>query len=293
MARQANHEAKDHKLHLFASGEKTIECPFGEPFAPLPTSFLCIAPTASGKSVAISNIILKFYKGMFARIFCFSPSILLDDNYKPIRKYLDSMANPDKEKLYFEDLHQDVLSKIIDDQRLICQECKKRKIDCPQILIVLDDFGDSGLMCKRKGGDEGSWLNSLAIRGRHLCISWLYSAQCLRLIGPTIRKNCRSMLIWRLRNHKEIEALCEELSGIYDVKTLMAMYRAATEEPYSFLFVRLDAKTRETMFYLRFESRLSPESIDIQSDDQLADSSGTVESVQKPRRRITAKARGS
>jgi hypothetical protein len=28
------------------------------------------------------------------------------------------------------------------------------------------------------------------------------------------------------------------------------------------MFVRLDAKTRETMFYLRFESRLVPEDVD-------------------------------
>jgi hypothetical protein len=36
----------------------------------------------------------------------------------------------------------------------------------------------------------------------------------------------------------------------------MEMYRAATAEPFSFLFIRLDAKTRETMFWVRFEARL-------------------------------------
>ena len=69
------------------------------------------------------------------------------------------------------------------------------------------------------------------------------------------------MAIWRLRNAKEVETLCEELSGVYDKNTLLEMYRAATAEPYSFLFIRLDAKTRETMFYLRFEQRLVPEDV--------------------------------
>ena len=41
----------------------------------------------------------------------------------------------------------------------------------------------------------------------------------------------------------------------------MEMYREATAEPYSFMFIRLDAKTRETMFYLRFEHRLAPEDL--------------------------------
>ena len=49
---------------------------------------------------------------------------------------------------------------------------------------------------------------------------------------------------------------------MYDKNTLMDMYRVATEEPYSFMFVRLDAKTRRDMFWLRFEARLIPESED-------------------------------
>ena len=70
------------------------------------------------------------------------------------------------------------------------------------------------------------------------------------------------MCVWRLRNHKEVEILCEELSGVYDKNTLMELYREATADPYSFMFVRLDAKTRKTMFYLRFESRLVPEDVE-------------------------------
>ena len=70
------------------------------------------------------------------------------------------------------------------------------------------------------------------------------------------------MCIWRLRNHKEVETLCDELSGVYDKDTLTQLYRTATADPYSFMFVRLDAKTRDTMFYLRFESRLVPEDVD-------------------------------
>ena len=37
----------------------------------------------------------------------------------------------------------------------------------------------------------------------------------------------------------------------------MELYKYATSEPYSFLFVRLDAKTRDDMFWLRFEKKLA------------------------------------
>ena len=64
------------------------------------------------------------------------------------------------------------------------------------------------------------------------------------------------MCVWRLRSQKETETLCEELSGIYDAKTILSMYQTATEEAFSFMFIRLDAKTRRDMFWLRFEARL-------------------------------------
>ena len=51
----------------------------------------------------------------------------------------------------------------------------------------------------------------------------------------------------------------------------MDLYKYATSEEFSFLFVRLDARTRRGAFWLRFESRLVPETYD---DDK--DGPGTV-----------------
>ena len=163
----------------------------------------------------------------------------------------------------FEDLDQQVLGRVLEDQRQIVEECRKRKQSSPQVCLILDDLADRGdILQKRQGAASGgSWLVSLATRGRHFGVTWIVSSQVLNLSGTVIRKNCRCMAVWRLRNHKEVETLCEELSGVYDKNTLMELYREATAEPFSFMFVRLDAKTRDTMFYLRFESRLVPEDV--------------------------------
>jgi hypothetical protein len=254
---------KGNEIQLYGHAAETVPCPFGEPFPDLPSSFVLAAPTASGKTVVLLNLLLRYYKGMFARIWFFSPSIKLDPQYAPLRKYLDKMSDQDREPLYFEDLEQSVLSKLLHEQRLIAEECRKRKQPIPQVCVVLDDLADRGdLLQKRQGAASGgSWLVTLATRGRHLGVTWIISSQVLNLVGTVIRKNCRAMLVWRLRNAKEVETLCEELSGIYDKDTLLQMYREATAEPYSFLFIRLDAKTRETMFYLRFEQRLVPEDV--------------------------------
>ena len=253
-------DPEGNKIHVFGGAAETTPCPYGEPFPDLPTSFLLAAPTASGKTMILLNILLRYYKGQFARIWFFSPSIRLDPQYAPLRKHLESITDQQKEPLYFEDLHQDVLGRLLDDQRKITEECRKRKVKPPQVCVVLDDLADRGdLLTKRQGGTSGgSWMVSLATRGRHFGVTWIISSQVLNLVGTIIRKNVRCMLVWRLRNHREVETLCEELSGVYDKNTIMSLYDEATAEPYSFMFIRLDAKTRRDMFWLRFEARLLP-----------------------------------
>jgi hypothetical protein len=163
----------------------------------------------------------------------------------------------------FESVDQQALSRTLEDMRQIYEERRKRKQPIPQVCVILDDLADRGdILQKRQGAAAGgSWLVTLATRGRHMAVTWIVSCQVLNLVGTVIRKNCRAMCVWRLRNHKEVMTLCEELSGIYDQQTLLEMYRAATADPYSFLFIRLDAKTRQEMFYLRFEQRLVPEDV--------------------------------
>jgi len=193
----------------------------------------------------------------------------LDPHYAPLRKYLEGMTNQDKEPTMFEDLNQAALGKLLDEQRTITEECRKRKIKAPQVCVILDNLADRGdILNKRQGGDQGSWLISLATRGRHFGVTWIISSQVINLVGTVLRKNVRCMCVWRLRNHKEVETLCEELSGVYDAKTVMEMYKYATADPFSFMFVRLDAKTRRDMFWLRFESKLLPIETDSDGDER-------------------------
>ena len=118
---------KGTEIHVFGGAAKTIPCPYGEPFPDLPTSFILAAPTASGKTQIILNLLLRYYKDQFARIWMFSPSIKLDSQYEPLRKYLEKMSDQDREPLMFEDLDQGVLSRILEDQKAICVERRKRK----------------------------------------------------------------------------------------------------------------------------------------------------------------------
>ena len=203
----------------------------------------------------------------------------------------------------FEELDQGVLGELLDTQRKIVEECRKRNKKAPHVLVIFDDLGDCSdvLSCRKGGKSGGSWLTSLACRGRHMQVSWICSVQKLNQAGLTVRANVRNMCVWRLRNHKEIETLCEELSGFYDAKAVLSLYTHATTEAFSFLYVKLDAKTRNNVFWLRFESRLSVKE-ESEDDGDVGDSrplgigSGKTELLRedgpKPRRKAKSDVAG-
>ena len=102
---------------------------------------------------------------------------------------------------------------------------------------MVDDFADSPSVVNSSSGaaSGGSMLNTLFKRGRHMMISTLVSSQKLRLLSSTMRVNVQFMLVWRLRNRMELQSLLEEISAVYDVKTLEQMYTLATDDPNRFL----------------------------------------------------------
>ena len=71
---------KGNAIHVYGGAAETIPCPYGEPFPDLPTSFILAAPTASGKTMIILHLLLRYYKDTFARIWFFHPASSLTLN---------------------------------------------------------------------------------------------------------------------------------------------------------------------------------------------------------------------
>ena len=103
----------------------------------------------------------------------------------------------------------------------------------------------------------GNILTKLFVRGRHLGSSCWLSSQKLTAIAPVARVNFRFLLVWRLRNQREIVSLMEERSALYPMKVLNQMYEAAiTDQDHSFWYINLAAKTKDDMFFVRFEQKM-------------------------------------
>ncbi len=90
-------------------------------------------------------------------------------------------------------------------------------------------------------------------------ISTIVSTQKYRAISNIIRVNATNLYVFRLRNGGDLEALIDELNALTDKKTLLQLYNMATSEPYSFLFIKLNAKKLNDMLYIRYEKKLEIE----------------------------------
>ena len=182
-----------------------------DPVVPLvPCTGIFLGPSKSGKTVALISLILEQYKGVFERIYVFSPSVNIDDGWIPVKKYIeqDLGVNTEREQAYWDEWDESALRRIIQQQRKITEASKKLEMKkLYQVLVVIDDFADTPQLHKPHGA-----LDTLFIRGRHMQISTWVSSQKLRLISAAVRVNMQFLCCWRLRNQHELDTVIEELS---------------------------------------------------------------------------------
>ena len=223
----------------------------------LPLRDIILGPSGAGKGILISNMILKIYKDCFDRIYIFSPSIDVDKTWDPVKDYIEKSqkVDPKKEQIYFDHYDHEALTNIIETQHKVAEHMKQQNhTKIFQILIVIDDFADDPSFAR-----HSKLLHALFTRGRHSMISTIVSTQKYRSISTIVRVNATNLYIFRLRNAGDLEAWVDEVSAITDKKTLLELYHLATSKPYSFLFIKLNSKDINHMFYCRFDQRLTIE----------------------------------
>ena len=88
-------------------------------------------------------------------------------------------------------------------------------------------------------------------------ISTITATQVWKAISPVIKKNVTHLFVYRLRNYSDLEGIIEELSAIYDKKTLLQIYHEAVGEDFSFLYVNLMQRDKRKMFMQRFNHYLT------------------------------------
>jgi hypothetical protein len=221
----------------------------------LPTRAVICGPSGSGKGILLQNMILDIYRDCFSRIYIFSPSINVDYTWQPVKDYISKVMkvnHTDEEPLYFDHYNGDELENIVSTQHKVIDYMKKQgRTKLFQILIIIDDFADDPSFVR-----SSKLLHSLYTRGRHNQISTITSTQKFNAISPIIRVNMTELYVFRLRSLKDLEAFIEEVSAVADKKTLLEIYNMAIADPFSFLYIRLNSKSKNDMFYIRFDKKL-------------------------------------
>lgn len=224
-----------------------------------PLRLLITGPSGSGKTHLVVDLLTRIQAGCYQRIFVFSPSVHLDSVWQVVKDYVHKTLGVDEnEKCFFDTWDEDALREILQTQKSVVEYQKKERSTKTLygIAIVCDNFSDSPAVMSSRSG--GSVLNELLVRGRHSQISTYVLSQRMRANGSLLRVNAVGLVVFRLRNALELDAILEELSAIYDKKTLKEMYQLATAEPYGFFYVNLAASKVEDMFWKSFEQRMIP-----------------------------------
>ena len=222
--------------------------------AELPLRSIILAPSGGGKGILLQNMVLDIYRGCFERVYIFSPSIHLDGNWKPVKKYLQGDRKMEKtaDQLYFDEYDASALEQIIDTQnRVVAHQKHEKHAKLFQILIIVDDFADEPAFSR-----NSKLLHSLFTRGRHSQISTVVATQKYSAVSPICRVNATELYVFRLRSIQDLTTVIEENSALLDKKTLLEVYRLATEQPFSFLFVNLKKADLDEMFMVKFDRRL-------------------------------------
>lgn len=219
----------------------------------LPTRSIIIGPSGSGKSLLLQNLITNGYAGLFERIYIFSPSIDIDSTWQPVKNYIKNNIKLAKdEQVYFNSYNVADLENIINKQYKVVEYLKSNNYEfAMQILIIIDDFADNPKLTH-----DSNILNSLYTRGRHLNISILISSQGFKKISPLIRKNITHLMLFRIRNQADLDAIIDELSALYNKKTLLKIYETATKEKYHFLYINLVEMDKENIFFINFDKKI-------------------------------------
>ena len=118
-------------------------------------------------------------------------------------------------------------------------------------LLIIDDFAEDKTFMR-----YSKILHGLYTKSRHFGLSVITASQKLNALATIVRVNTSSLYIFKLKNMKEVDTFIEEQSALVDRKTLYQIYKLATEEPYSFLFVKLRMSDLNKIFMIRLEKAI-------------------------------------
>jgi len=183
----------------------------------------------SGKTTIILNLLLRdsYYRKYFdgANIFIVSNN-KLDNKLKILMQELD--IEPENYMSYDED-ELEILYEQLEEEFL--QEVNEG-IKPSNRLIIFDDCAASGSLKNKQAG----MISRIAMNGRHLNLSSIFTSQKFSLISTALRTNVTGAILFNT-SQRELEAISEDYNYLPNKKDFTNMFRKATKGKNQFLVV--------------------------------------------------------
>ena len=194
-----------------------------------PFTMNILAPSRSGKSVVITNLLYNKdfnFKNRFDKIIFISPTILIDPSLE--------FARDDEDIIH---IHE---QKFLDELDSVIENIFEKQKEDPEesTLLIIDD---ALLYLKSKA------LMYATTRNRHYNLSIIISSQAYKKIDPVIRNNATHWLLFKTHTQKEQDHIEDDFNGFPD---FLKHYKEAVATPYSFLF----ADMLKMRLFKRFET---------------------------------------
>lgn len=204
-----------------------------------PFRIIVVAPSNSGKSVLISNLIsspdLPYRRFFKKNIFIWSSTFNLNDPSF-------SMSDNIEQSNIYDEYNENSIMEIVNEQIGIIHKYSKKK--APHLLFIFDDVVQDLPKTKM------SIMNKLFFSSRHYNISLILLSQQYKMVNRPLRLNASDIIIFQTSNNQEIQKIAEEQA--IEVNRFKQILKEATEEPFSFLVIHNKLPIKE-----RYQLRLS------------------------------------
>lgn len=137
---------------------------------------------------------------------------------------------------FFDDYDEVRFMGLMEEQKRLINLLKEHggnKYLANRVLIIFDDLVGSALF----SGSRGSYFKGVNTRHRHYSTSFLMVSQGYKEIPKTIRTNWTGLIVFEIGNEKEVEVIYEEYAMGLKRNPWMELYRYATNEEFSFMYI--------------------------------------------------------
>lgn len=208
--------------NLVPKGDKKINPNYAVHGIEVPFRMLIAAPSGSGKTNALMNLILHFDKTFHEIIICVKSSD------EPLYNML---INKLKNVSLFE---SGEVPPITDYSKIDEKTKRLKRIDKKQRLIVFDD-----LITDRNANRLAS---EYYIKGRKVGFSMVYIGQSYYQIPKLIRDNCQYFLLGRNLLKKDLRMILSAFPTEYTLDEFTDLYNELTPESLDTLLINIDKK---------------------------------------------------